>query len=488
VALKIGLRTRMVVAVTVLTLVTLEAAFAVISVVVTRERERHLDDALLRAASEEVEDAAGMAPDQVALGEKPSLHVHEIGALTKYAAIYEAGGRVRSASAAFGGAPPPLGSLAREAGVFFDLSAGHTRLRAVMSAVPNHPGTLLLMAAPRTEIDQDAVRLRRAMFLVFGVALAWTVVVAIVIAVRLSRAQRRMAAVVREVAAGNLQARVGPTSTSEDEAQLARDIDHMIERLAALLDAQRVFVAHAAHELRSPLTVLYGELALALRRARDAAEYRQTIEMALASTHELKDLAEDLLAVARLGASPPPPAEGCDVAAAVEEANRLVPLEEGPPGVRVAISGACGPARAGHRDLVRLFRNLLENALRHSPAGGTVRCELSQREGRSVVTITDEGPGVPASARGQIFAPFFRDGGESAIPRLHGAESGLGLTIARGIARGYGGDVVLDEGFEQGARFEVTLPQASGAGSVSSNLRQVPAPNLATGTPARSAR
>lgn len=455
--LRLGFRTRIVIAVMAVTLITLDAAFAVISVVVTRGRERHLDEALLRAAREEVELAARRPRERLEMGDRPALDVNEIGALAKYAAIYDESGRVRGVTPAFGDGPPRRELLGHAADTCFDLRFGGTHLRAVVAQIPSHPGTLLLMAAPRTEIDDDAAFLRRAMVAVFAVAVAWTVVVAIFIARRLTRAQRHMAAVVREVAGGNLQARVGAPSASGDEAQLARDIDEMIERLAELLDAQRVFIAHAAHELRSPLTALYGELALALRRSRGAEEYRRAIETAFASTHELKDLAEDLLTVARLGAAPPPSNASCEPAVAIEEAMRFVELGEGPSAVRFETTGACGPVRGGHRDLVRLLRNLLENAVRHSPAGGTVRCALAERDGFAAITISDEGPGVPEPARAKIFAPFFR-GGEVAAPRLHGAESGLGLTIARGIARAYGGEVVLDEGFRQGARFEITLP------------------------------
>src|SRR6185295_9680135 len=99
--------------------------------------------------------------------------------------------------------------------------------------------------------------------------------------------------------------------------RLARDVDDMVGRLAELLSAQRVFIAHAAHELRSPLTALYGELALALRRSRDADAYRDAIRSALESTKELTGLAEDLLAVARLGAAPPPVTEPVDVRDAI---------------------------------------------------------------------------------------------------------------------------------------------------------------------------
>lgn len=456
---KLGFRTRILIAATALTLVTLYAAFAVIEIVVTRGQERHLDEALLRAAREEVADASRRHPDELELGDTPVLDVNELGTLARYAAIYDAAGRVRSLTPAFDDQPPRREVLSHPTGACFDLPFEGRKLRAVLEEIPNHHGMLLLMAAPRAGVDSDAAFLKRAMELVFAVAVAWTVVVATFIARRLSRAQRRMARVVRQVAAGDLRARVGEAGASGDEAQLARDIDDMIERLAGLLDAQRVFIAHAAHELRSPLTALYGELALALRRSRDAGEYRRAIETAFASTHELKDLAEDLLAVARLGATPPPATAPCDLTEALVEASRFVEVGDGPDGVRVLTSGVCGPVRANHRDLVRLLRNLLENAVRHSPVGGVVSCELSQRDALGVLTITDEGPGVPEPAREKIFAPFYR-GAELAVPRLHGAESGLGLTIARGIARAYGGEVVLDEGFHRGARFEVTLPLA----------------------------
>ena len=112
------------------------------------------------------------------------------------------------------------------------------------------------------------------MELVFIVAVAWTVGVATWMVRMLTRNQRRIAEVVRRVAAGDLSARVGALEASGDEARLVRDLDDMIERLSNLFSAQRVFIAHAAHELRSPLTALYGELALALRRSRDAEEYR----------------------------------------------------------------------------------------------------------------------------------------------------------------------------------------------------------------------
>ncbi len=113
---------------------------------------------------------------------------------------------------------------------------------------------------------------------------------------------------------------------------------------------------------------------------------------------------------------------------------------------------------AGERDLVRLFRNLIENAVRHSPPDGAIVISIADDDaGRVAVTIADEGPGVPEADRGRIFTPFYQG---TTIPTASGAEVGLGLTIARGIARAYGGDVTLDPEQGGGACFRVVLPAA----------------------------
>lgn len=460
-------RARMVVAVTVITLVTLGAAFAVIAVVVTRSQERHLDAALQRAAYEEAKTIARLDATALEIGHHPGLDVVDTGLLAAHRAIYDRAGQVKLAGPGFTARPPELASLRPPASGFFDFHVGGEHLRGVLVDVPGPAGLKLLFAASRADLDGDATFLRRAMELVFAVAVAWTVGVATWIVRRLTRNQRRIAEVVRRVAAGDLSARVGVAhggspagspAAAADEVRLVMDIDDMIDRLSGLLNAQRVFIAHAAHELRSPLTALYGELALALRRSRDADEYRAAIGEALDSTRQLKGLAEDLLAVARLGTAPPPAPQPIDVRDTVEEARRVVLQANGPTRIRTEVVGQSQPALAGERDLVRLFRNLIENAVRHSPPDGAIVISLADDDaGRVAVTIADQGPGVAEADRGRIFAPFYQG---TTVPTASGAEVGLGLTIARGIARAYGGDVTLDPEQGGGACFRVVLPAA----------------------------
>jgi two-component system heavy metal sensor histidine kinase CusS len=211
--------------------------------------------------------------------------------------------------------------------------------------------------------------------------------------------------------------------------------------------------------LRSPLTTLYGELTHALRRPRDAAEYRRVIEDVLDSTRRLKQLAEDLLALARIGAEPPGP-DVVLAGACVQEAVRWVARAAQDRRVTITVAGPDAALRGQPRDLARMLRNLLDNALAHAPPDSRVEVTLARREDVVVIAVSDQGPGVPTADRERVFEPFYR----GALERAEGdAGAGLGLAIAREIARAHGGDVVLGDAPTRGARFVVTVPCALGA-------------------------
>jgi two-component system heavy metal sensor histidine kinase CusS len=320
--------------------------------------------------------------------------------------------------------------------------------------IPGHAGAVLFLGAPRFDLDRDAAFLRRAALLVLAAAALWSAVVASWIVRRFTKGHQAVVAVARQVAAGDLSARVSETARDAEMAQLARDVNSMIDRLSALLSSQQDFIAHAAHELRSPLTLLYGELTFALRRPRDDAAYREVIQEALDSARRLKNLAEDLLTLARVGASPEPAGAEVSARKIVEESLRTVAAEAALRDVGLRVDGQSRAICGRPYDLERLFRNLLENAVRHSPKGGTVEARIGDHGGDVIVAIGDDGPGIDDSLRERIFEPFYRGPRESA-ENLPGA--GLGLAIARTIARSHGGDVTLDASAPRGARFVVRL-------------------------------
>ncbi len=453
-----SLRARYVVAISAITLVTLGGAFAAVSSSVNASQERQLDLALAHEAREEAAETAVLGGDELAISDRPGPAANDVGPLTKYGVIYGPTGEILAQTPSWKGSPPALAELPAAGQGAFDLWSDAEHLRGTLVAIPAHPGTTMLLAAPRSDLDGDAHFLLRAMATVFGLALLWTMLVAIAVVWRLTRDHRTIAAVARRVAAGDYGARIRLRDGDREVMQLAEDVDAMIEHLGVLIGLQQRFIANAAHELRSPLTTLYGELSHALRRSREPAEYERAIEEALESTQRLRRLTEDLLAVARVSADPADVATiPVDLHALCQEAVDLVAAEAEARAVKL-ISAATRAAIPGRRgDLLRLLRNLLENAVRHSPSGAAVhlRCEL--RDGFAELTVCDAGPGVAEADRERIFEPFYRGASERAHDELG---TGLGLTIAREIARAHGGELHLVAWDSPGARFQLRVPAA----------------------------
>ena len=241
----------------------------------------------------------------------------------------------------------------------------------------------------------------------------------------------------------------------------ARDGQRIAELGEALAGQQR-FVARAAHELRGPITVVVGQLALALRRPRGEQEYRAAIGEALASARELRALAEELLDLGRAGASGAGSFEPTSIARAAWSAARLVRAEADRASIALDLRIEDALVSGSGGDLVRMLRNLLENAVRHSPARGRVVVEAAALGALVEIAVGDEGEGVPEAERARLFEPFFRGARE----RADGSGgAGLGLAIVRAIARAHGGDVHLDTAHGRGARFVVRLPSLSPASS-----------------------
>jgi two-component system OmpR family sensor kinase len=448
-------RARLIGAVTGVTVVTLGGAFAVVSRLVNADQQRQLDVALIHEAHEEAaESARGAGGEKLLISDGPGPYANDIGPLTKYGVIYAADGHVLSSTETFLGRVPPLGVVAHGPDECFDLWFHREHLRAVLTPVPQHEGNLLMLAAPRLDLDSDAAFLGRAMEIVFVVAVAWASLVSAWIVRRLTRGHAAVTQVARRVADGDLSARVAVDGGDREAKQLAQDVNQMIERLSKLLATQEEFVTHAAHELRSPMTTLYGELAHALRRERDGEGYRAAIEGALESTQRLRELAESLLTLARIGGTAEEPMELVVLGDVLERAARAVQGAAAGREVLLDVEAAAVAVRGRSRDLERLFCNLLENAIRHSPPGARVRVTVGAENGRVQIHVIDRGPGVAADDRERIFQPFFRSTTSYGTPGY-----GLGLAIARKVARAHDGDVKLAEG-NSGAEFVVDLARA----------------------------
>ena len=447
-------RTRLVTAVSAMTFATLGVAFVAVSVAVNHAQERRLDEALLAEAEQDAERVTARAGETLVISDMPMPAANDVGPLTKYGAIYDGDGAVRARTSSFGNDVPALASVQRGPRVPFDFWHGREHLRGVIVPLRGAGDQVLLVAAQRVELDGDAAFLRRAMTVAFVLAVLWAGLVASWIVRHLTRDHQKIAEVAQRVAAGDLKARVEPRSGDAELAKLGRNIDEMIGRLEVLVESQQRFIALAAHELRLPLTTLYGELSLALRRSRDAESYRAAIGEALDSTRKLKELADDLLTLARSGAD----RMGGSISSlldVVRAAEAQVEAQAKERNVAFVRTGDDRMVMGSAGDLERLVRNLLENAVRHSPEGGRVTIELADRGDRVLLAVGDEGSGILPDEREKIFEPFYRGRGET---ERSSEGAGLGLAIVRQIARAHGGDVALAVAASgEGARFEVTF-------------------------------
>jgi signal transduction histidine kinase len=203
--------------------------------------------------------------------------------------------------------------------------------------------------------------------------------------------------------------------------------------------------------MRTPLTVMRGKLEVALRRDRDAAYYRQTLEECLEEVAALEQLQEAVLLLGRTRRSDLVQ-EDIDLRAIAEA--EVARVAEGHPerDVSLAMNGAV-VVQGDPSLLARAIGNLIDNAANHSVDGGAIRVSVAAQGGHARVVVDDDGPGVPPERHEAIFERFFRgpDVGRRGI-----AGSGLGLPIVRRIAELHGGTAAIEPA--QGGRFVIRLP------------------------------
>ena len=246
-----------------------------------------------------------------------------------------------------------------------------------------------------------------------------------------------------------------PGSGRGDEfGDLALLLNDLLARVRAAMEEERRFAGEAAHELRSPMAVLRLRAEAALAKG-DAESIREALRSSQAEVDRVERLVRALLELSRAGPAPSVPGSADAAAVIGALAEDLATLAEAR-GLTLSWRPPAGPVPvAAPREIVETVVSVLvDNALRYTPAGGTVAVEVVPGGDRVRVRVSDSGPGVPAAEGERVFERLFRGG----AGRASGAGFGLGLALARRLARSAGGDVVLENPGEPGARFAALLP------------------------------
>jgi signal transduction histidine kinase len=264
----------------------------------------------------------------------------------------------------------------------------------------------------------------------------------------------------RRIDTNRLDERLPSGPVRDELASIAETVNAMLDRIEAGFEREKRFTGDASHELRAPLAKMVAEIELALRSARSSEEYSKVLGRCRDYARSLELVLEALLLLARLDAGRGTISlETLDLGDVVVETVRRFDKSDAER-VEIDLGSDREPVRVqGDARLLALaVRNLVENALRHGAADAPVRVSVRRSLRQAVVSVEDRGPGIPESERERIFDRFHRlDGSRS---RENGG-AGLGLPLARSIARAHGGDVRILGKESGGTEVHLTLPVAA---------------------------
>jgi signal transduction histidine kinase len=330
---------------------------------------------------------------------------------------------------------------------------------------PELPRLILQIAAPMTFIEKE----RSELLLFFTLTIPLILVIATLGGLYFSKHAFAPVKAITEkaqvIGASDLSERVPVPEAQDELRQLALTLNGLLNRLQQAFESQERFIADASHQLKTPLSILRGELDVLRSRARTAEEISTFTESASQEISFLSRMVEDLLLLARVDAGMGSLAissvrmdEIC-----LESVSRLAKLAESR-GIRIKLNLADAPASQdaepgpftvrGDMGLLQcMLQNLIENAIKYSPDGGTIGMDLEGYREYVVVSVRDHGPGIPPEALPRVFDRFFR--GSATREKISGV--GLGLAISRRIAEVHGGTLEAESRPGMGSVFTARI-------------------------------
>lgn len=314
---------------------------------------------------------------------------------------------------------------------------------------------------PMTDLVHALNRLTLTLLALIPVALLIAGVGGAFLTNRMIQPVRQMTRTAEQVSAEDLSGRL-PIQGNDEFADLASTFNKMMGRLQEafthlklLIEQQRRFTADASHELRTPLTVIKAKTSLALRGDRSPEEYRQALDSIDRAADTMNRLVQDLLLLARsdtgqlgLNLTPITVQDVLEPAAEIVQKPESATITLNMPDDPVKL---CGDLHA----LIRLFTNLLENALQHTPSGGKVIVDVESGEEMVSISVKDTGEGISPEHLPHVFERFYR--ADASRTRASGG-TGLGLAICKSIAEAHHGTISIDSTLGEGTLVKVMLP------------------------------
>ncbi|MBV8855805.1 MAG: HAMP domain-containing protein [Acidobacteria bacterium] len=392
------------------------------------------------------------------------------------AAVYSASGALVAEQPAQGGihARPPARDSLRAGDIHLetetqraggDLVTRRVASQSVQVSAQNGP-YVLVVSASFEPVTDELGDIRELLYVIVPASLLLSGLGGWFLARRSLSPVVAMSERAHRIGAENLEQRLPVGNPRDELGRLASTFNELLARLNESFSYQRRFMADASHELRTPLSVMRTATDVTLEReGRAEGEYRDALKIIDEQTRRLSRIVEDMFTLARAdvgrqGLRP------CDfyLDELVMEAARAAGVLAAHKGVEVMVAPAPETPFHGDEGLLRqMLLNLLDNAVKHTPGGGSVHIRLARSYASLTITVSDTGTGIPAEAQPHIFERFYRvDKARSRAEAAHAAGSGagLGLSIARWIAEAHGGRLELGSSEAAGSTFVASLPSA----------------------------
>jgi two-component system sensor histidine kinase ChvG len=324
----------------------------------------------------------------------------------------------------------------------------------------------LLLTSDSAEIETDLRTVRLDILKIFGIVLLVTVLMSFYLASAIARPIRKLALAADQVRGGRARQVAIPdfTRRKDEIGDLSGSLRQMTEDLWRRMEAVESFAADVAHEIKNPLTSLRSAVETAAK-VTDPESQRELMAIILDDVQRLDRLISDISHASRLDAElSRAPSEPVDIGRMLSALAEVHTATSGATAneVEVALHGEPGSLVVNVIEdrLVQVIQNLFANAISFSPEGGVIRLAAWADGDFAVITISDEGPGIPESALGAIFTRFYS---ERPVGEKFGTHSGLGLAISKQIVEAHGGTIHAEnlqgpDGGVKGARFVIRLP------------------------------
>jgi len=286
--------------------------------------------------------------------------------------------------------------------------------------------------------------------LVLGLAGGWW------LATRAIRPIHDISSAAARIATGDLSHRINTDKTDNELGQLAAVLNSTFARLESSFERQRQFTADASHELRTPVAVILSQTQATLARERNPAEYRETLEACQRAAQRMRSLIESLLVLARLDAGQEnAKRERVELSEVARDCVELLRPLANERRVMIHCELAAAECHGDSQQLAQVITNLVTNAILHNKHGGEARITTRRDPDNVIVTVADNGPGIPAEDLPRLFERFYR-ADKSRTGATGG--TGLGLAISKAIIEAHGGSIEVTSMVGNGTTFSVRLP------------------------------